>query len=190
MPPKIEFRFDARRAAAAAAYLLKLHGGELNHMKLIKLLYVADRTSLDRFGRPIVGDRYVSMKHGPVLSRVYNFIKEEDGTPSVWSVLIERGPDKMTVRLLDNDPSFDALSAADLEILEEIAALYKEWNQYKLRDMTHQEFEEWQNPGTSSRELPVERVLEVGLKKSPEEIARVRQSAAEKKHFENIFGAA
>jgi uncharacterized phage-associated protein len=186
----IRFRFDERKAAAAAAYLLKLHGGKLNHMKLIKLLYVAERTSLDRFGRPIVGDRYVSMKHGPVLSRVYNFIKDEAGTPSVWSVLIERGDDKLTVRLLDNDPNLGPLSDADVLILEEITKLYQGWDQYKLRDMTHEEFAEWQNPGNSSRELPVERVLEIGLKKSPEEIARVRQAAVETKHFENIFGAA
>jgi hypothetical protein len=73
--------------------------------------------------------------------------------------------------------------------VEEISKLYKDWDQYKLRDLTHDEFEEWQNPGNSSRELSVERVLEVGLGKSREQIERVRQTARETSHFEKLFGA-
>lgn len=185
--PKIQFRFDPRRAADAAAYLLKLAGGVMNYMRLIKLLYVADRISLDRFGRPIVGDRYVSMKHGPVLSNLYNLIKEQ-AEPPAWSVLIERDSET-TVRLL-SDPDLGSLSDADITILDEVTRLYRELDQYKLRDMTHDEFAEWQNPGNSSRELPVERILRIGLQKSPEEIERIRKSTEEKTYFENLFGAA
>ena len=61
----------------------------MKHLRLIKLLYIAERTSLDRFGRPIIGDRYVSVRHGPALSNVYNLIKEEV-SETVWSINIER----------------------------------------------------------------------------------------------------
>jgi uncharacterized phage-associated protein len=186
MGPKIVFKFDPRKAADAAALLLRLHGGEMNHMRLIKLLYVAERTSLDRFGRPIVGDRYVAMAHGPVVSNVYNLIKEEVQPPA-WSVLIERSsPTSVSLRA---DSDHGSLSEADVQILTEIAHLYRQMDQFKLRDMTHEEFAEWEDPGRSSREIPVERILEV-LGKTPEQIEQVRQAAEERTHFENLFGAA
>ena len=42
-----------------------------DYIKLIKLLYLADRAALIETGSPITGDRYVSMKFGPVLSNVF-----------------------------------------------------------------------------------------------------------------------
>jgi uncharacterized phage-associated protein len=57
----VRFPFDERKAAQAAAYLLKKHDGRLNFMKLIKLLYLADRKSLLENGKPITGDRMLAM---------------------------------------------------------------------------------------------------------------------------------
>ncbi|MCX6915882.1 MAG: Panacea domain-containing protein, partial [Verrucomicrobia bacterium] len=56
-------------------------------MKLIKLLYLADRTALLRWGRPITTDTYVSMDRGPVLSRVLDLATDEDlpGQTSIWA---------------------------------------------------------------------------------------------------------
>lgn len=186
MAAKIKFKFDARKAADAAAFLIQRHGGEMNYMKLIKLLYVAERTSLDRFGRPIIGDRYVSMKFGPVVSKVYNLIKEEeDYLP--WSVLIEKVSD--TTVAVRSEPDLGSLSDADIAILTEVSDLYQKMDQFKLSKLTHDEFEEWTNPGNSSRPITVERVLEV-LGKSPEEIDRIRRNTEEKQSFDRLFGAA
>jgi len=49
----------------------------MSYLKLIKLLYIIDREALLRWGRPLTGDRYVSMDHGPVLSQTLNLITEE-----------------------------------------------------------------------------------------------------------------
>ena len=46
----------------------------MSYMKLIKLLYLADREALLRWGRPITFDAYVSMDRGPVLSSVLDLI--------------------------------------------------------------------------------------------------------------------
>ena len=59
----VTYRED--KATQAAARLLRLAGGKLNHMKLMKLLYLADRRALIQWGRPITFDWYVSMPHGP-----------------------------------------------------------------------------------------------------------------------------
>ena len=49
-------------------------GGSLPLIKLVKLLYLAERLSLQRYGEPITGDKLVSMPHGPVLSMTYDHI--------------------------------------------------------------------------------------------------------------------
>ena len=59
-------------------HLLTKGGGRLHIISLMKLLYLAERESLRVFSKPICGDTYVSMEHGPVLSQVYDFVKNEE----------------------------------------------------------------------------------------------------------------
>ena len=68
----VEFRFHSRKAVEAAALLLKLHGKPMKYLGLLKMLYIADRITLERMDQPITGDNFVSMKYGPVLSGVYD----------------------------------------------------------------------------------------------------------------------
>src|SRR3972149_552546 len=70
----IRFPFRERKAAQAAAHLLRLHGGAMYYILLIKLLYLADRQSLIETGQPITGDRLVSMDWGPVVSQTLTLI--------------------------------------------------------------------------------------------------------------------
>jgi uncharacterized phage-associated protein len=71
----IRFTFDERKATAVASALLQLAGRSMHYLELLKLLYYADRESLDLYGQPITGDRYVNMRHGPVLRSVYDLVK-------------------------------------------------------------------------------------------------------------------
>src|SRR3989304_5613958 len=83
-------RYREDKAAQAAARLLKLGGGKMNHMKLVKLLYLADRKALLKWGRPITFDWYVSMPHGPALSFTLDKINDSappDGS-SYWHRII------------------------------------------------------------------------------------------------------
>ena len=72
-------RFNERRATEAAARFLKLRGGRMSYLKLIKLLYLLDREALLRWGRPVTTDRYISMDNGPVVSRIYDLIRRRAG---------------------------------------------------------------------------------------------------------------
>src|SRR5438094_5768402 len=88
----IKFTFNERKAAQAASRLIQQSGGEMNYLALMKLLYLVDREALIRFGRPVTGDRVVSMKHGPVLSRIYDLIaqKKQGLPPGEWHQFIPR----------------------------------------------------------------------------------------------------
>ena len=83
----IKFPFDERKAKSAASVLLQQEGGRMPYIRLIKLLYLADRESIDRRGRPIVGGRYVSMKYGPVLSEVLDLVRTGG---LEWSEAVEK----------------------------------------------------------------------------------------------------
>jgi uncharacterized phage-associated protein len=72
----MRLRFNEAKATQAAARLLRNRGGTMSYMKLIKLLYLADREALASWGRPITTGNYVSMDKGPVLSHVLDRINE------------------------------------------------------------------------------------------------------------------
>jgi hypothetical protein len=109
----INFKFDERKAAQVAGRLISQGGGEMNYMALLKLLYLIDREALLRWGKTITGDKIVAMKHGPVLSRIFDLISQKkQGLPkSTWHNLIPRpSPYVYTVRFsgVPDSPSCDA----------------------------------------------------------------------------------
>jgi uncharacterized phage-associated protein len=186
----IRFRFNERKAAAAASLLLELAGGTMEYLRLIKLLYYADRESLDTLGRPISGDRYYSLPHGPVLSRVYDLVKAIVFGPTgtdvgPWGDHIE-GAGRYGLHL-KKQPDMGALSEAEVNILTQVFRQYRERDKWDLRDGTHA-LPEWNDPGGSAREIRVEMILEV-LGKSDSEIEEIRQHALETAHFDRVFGA-
>ena len=172
------FRYNPEKTAQAAAHLIRRAGGRMNYMKLIKLLYLADRGSLERWGEPITGDRFVSMTHGPVLSRVYDQIAtgpDPRGSPEPWFRLIER--EGYDVRTLAPNPPADELSRRELALLDSVFEEFREMDQWQMRDYCHAELPEWEDPQGSSNPIPFERVLQV-LGKSAEEIREAKEEAA------------
>src|SRR5688572_11252679 len=70
--------FSVERTAQAAGILLQAEEGHrMKYIRLLKLLYVADRESIKQTGFPITGDDVYAMKKGPVLSTTYNLLKGE-----------------------------------------------------------------------------------------------------------------
>jgi len=180
----IEFIFDEKKTAQAAAHLLKLHGGTMNYMVLIKLLYLADRTTLVETGNPITGDKMFSMPHGPVLSRVLDLISmgKEDSRP--WYEYISEPKRKYNVSLVQKDPDADELSAYEIMVLEDIHHKCGSLSKWDLRDFTHT-LPEWKDPGGSSIPMLPEEILEAA-NKSREEIKRIAEDAQELKFLHDL----
>ena len=51
---KMLLEFDYKKATQAINYLTKKEGGQIDKLKLIKLIYLADRYHLRRYGRRVV----------------------------------------------------------------------------------------------------------------------------------------
>jgi uncharacterized phage-associated protein len=170
----IKFSFNLEKATQAAARFLKLNKGSMSYLGLIKLMYLADREALRRLERPISGDRYVSMKNGPVLSRVKNLITEEDETEDYWRQSISI-PENYSVKLLE-DPGNAELCEAEEEIIDQVFEQYGHLKPFKLADLTHEICDEWEKPqedGPGSLPIPIERILEA-VGKDDKDIQRIR----------------
>ena len=155
--------FNERKVAQMAAYLLHKRGGRMSHLKLMKLLYLADRESMRRFGAPISGDHVVAMPHGPVLSRVYDHMTGMvESCPDGWEDWItDRENHEVSLRKkIDSRDDLDMLSDADIEVLDEVWANFGRMSRWKLRDYTHDQCPEWQDPEGSSEPIPYSRVFE------------------------------
>ena len=144
----------------AAFFLDKTQNKRMPYLKLMKLMYLAERESLLRWGFPLTGDKLVSMKHGPVLSTVLDYINGNK-TEKNWNRIIKTDKDAYDV-LLTKEISYDELSKAEKELLEEIWAKFGQMTQWELRDWTHSNCKEWKDPAGSSTPIEYEDILKTG----------------------------
>ena len=119
----MEFFFDEAKTTQAASLLLEQHRNTMPCVKLVKLLYLADRQSLVEIGSPITGDRFVSLKDGPSLDRVLELIREPNLVDdSTWHRHIQC----MGRNVALYDPAgATRLSRYELRILTAIAEAYR-----------------------------------------------------------------
>ncbi len=164
--------FDPRKAAEVAAFMLHRAGGRLPVIKLIKLMYLAERESLITFGEPLIGDRLVSMPHGPVLSMTLNQMNGDGdiAAQQLWDSWIDARENhevslKAAHGLKTPETDLLSLSESDFEVLQSIWSQFGHWDKWVLRDYTHTSAcPEWQDPEGSNLPISYERLLEVNGK--------------------------
>src|SRR5271168_467516 len=82
----MSFPFKILKTIQAIGVLLRYDGVKrMNYMRLLKLLYIADRESLRETGRPVTGGPVIAMERGPVLKEVYDLILGQHREMSLWS---------------------------------------------------------------------------------------------------------
>lgn len=178
--------FDERKATQVAALLLRQRGGRMSYLKLIKLLYLADRESLARWGFSITKDRYVSMPHGPVVSNTYNLMIDE-GDKHYWSRYISPPLGQYELEVTGEACPTDTLSRAEEKLLTETFERYGHMDRWQLRDFTHH-LPEWHDPAGSSLPISVREILEAqGL--PAEEIAAITREIELEEKTERILGS-
>lgn len=136
-------RFDEPSAIQALSYLAShANGRKITKLVALKLIYLADRYHLRKYGRTILGDEYRAMKYGPVAMNTKKLIERMEQTKdSAGGYLsVERMPGKrLAIRpLVSTDTS--QLSETDLEALD--CAIQQLFLHADIVDFTHQ-FPEW-----------------------------------------------
>lgn len=180
---------NEQKVAQMAAYLLKKRGGCMAHLKLMKLLYLADREAMARYGAPITGDRVVSMPHGPVLSMTLNLMDGDvESSPNGWDEWIS---DKANHELsLNHDvmnADLDELSQADIEVLEEVWTKFGKMSRWEIRDYTHT-LPEWEDPNGSSNAIPYRKIM-MALGRSEEEASYLCAEIEAERAIDKLFAS-
>ena len=144
--------FDIRKAIAAAGYICKLNGGSFDMLRLIKAIYIAERAALLEWHRPITGDQFWSLEHGPIVSRIYDLIRDRIIGPEreAWTAVFNPR-DRDTISLkgeVDTGP----LSQREKDALANAFNKVKDLSIGQVIDLVHA-LPEWKNPGKSA--LPI-----------------------------------
>lgn len=161
---RLRSEFDIDKTVQAAAVLLREAPDQsVELIRLMKLMYLADRASVQGCGRAITGDRYVAMDNGPVLSELYDTMKDQSIHSDVWRRFFQR---RQFVITLANDPGVGRLSPFEVQTLQEQARAFEHIDTWDLVERTHT-LAEWvkNKPAKrSSRSIPIEDIFEaVGI---------------------------
>lgn len=130
--------FAPAKAAAAIGYLVKQTGADL--YSVMKMIYLADKVHLGRYGRTVTGDVYVAMAKGPVPDRSYNLCKyvrgdraSFDPLPNARELFVMKGN---AIQLL-REPNLAELSRSDIRALDEVSAIHRKGGWPAVADASH-----------------------------------------------------
>ena len=174
---RLRFEFSLDKFVAVMAYLADVGKiQDLTKLKAAKLLFFADKAHLLKYGRPILGDRYVSMDHGPVPSAALDLMNRLITPDEIDDPVREQLRATLSVHRLSfarNQPfrarvhgeaAYQHLSQSERDVLDEVIATYGRKPVGELIDLTHKEYAWRISDGTrlrgSSAPMPYELFFE------------------------------
>jgi len=133
----ITFDFRPEKFLNAVAYLGKRCPGTTKK-KICKLLYFADKEHLLQYGRPITGDTYYRLPHGPIPTQGLDLLNGKGSLANLavrdkffeidgWDVRVKR----------DFEPP--AFSKSELRVLENVCRAYGKLPAHELERLSHEE---------------------------------------------------
>lgn len=167
--------YKEEKSSQIAAFFTSREGGHISHLKLLKLMYIADRKSLEKLGFPMTYDKMKSLPHGPILDMTLNYIgSSATPMPESWRGMLSKNCAN-SISVCSNSVINDSmLSEVDSDILNEVYDEFGHFEKYQLRDLTHdpKAFPEWKDPNGSSSPIHYESVF-IALGDS-EEVAEIK----------------
>lgn len=140
--PRVRFRLNWDKAIEAVVWLAKKKP-QIGPFYIAKVLYFADKAHLQKYGRPILGDTYIAMEHGPVPSGVQDMLTQNT---FLDPDILQKSSDAISINNASppqisavRPPNLALFSGTDIECLEEAFAKYSKMPFSKLRNLTHKE---------------------------------------------------
>jgi uncharacterized phage-associated protein len=139
------FNFDHEKATQILNFFASKAGGKINKMKALKLIFLADRYHLRKYGRLVSDDCYVAMKYGPVPSTIMDIAEADeylDNTIRDYVISNIRASDD-GLRIESLKPADTGyFSASDIEAFIFAWDNFGQLDQWGLSDFTHN-YPEW-----------------------------------------------
>ncbi|MFN8318439.1 MAG: Panacea domain-containing protein [Saprospiraceae bacterium] len=138
--------FDFHKSVQCLVYIAQQLGvDEVNKMKTLKLIWLADRIHLLKYGRPITCASYLAMKNGPVASEIRDILELNsafsDQRRSYINEFILTVPKSYNYSVTGSI-DLDEFSDSDLDCLDIILAHFGKLDEFQLSDLSH-EYPEW-----------------------------------------------
>ncbi|MBF0538603.1 MAG: SocA family protein [Nitrospirae bacterium] len=183
----IPFKFNQQKSTHVAALFIECNGGTINYIKLIKLLYLADREALNRWERPLTGDSYVLTSKGPVLSNIYDLIRyaEISSDATYWYTRLSRQDDDVSLK---QSPQTCELSQRELDLVIEIDKKYKPYDSLQMIEICQRDCSECKNTGEPPIPITADDILKT-FNKTDEEINNIAEDIAEINYLDSLIGS-
>jgi uncharacterized phage-associated protein len=139
------FSFDHKKATQILNYFATRAGGKINRMKALKLVFLADRYHLRKYGRLVSNDLYIAMKLGPIPSLIMDIAEADKSLNKNFKEYVLKYL-KVTNNTIiestkDVDDSF--FSESDVEALSFSWKTFSHLDQWGISDFTHN-YPEWE----------------------------------------------
>jgi uncharacterized phage-associated protein len=170
----MNFPTNPRKVTAAVARLIQKSGADVDYLRISKLIYLADRESILKRGIPIVGGTYFSMRKGPTIGEVMNYVKRRNAPG--WKSVIS--PLRGHALNLIGDPEYASLTAPEIEILDAVVAQHFNRTTDDLVEWCHEHCGEYENVPAARKPIDIETILSKEGRSSGQ-IQRVAERAKE-----------
>lgn len=136
-----------RQAAQMAVAFIRRANAPIGKLRLVKLMYLAEREAMRRFLLPIVEDRVCAMQKGMALSETWRLARGRSSPMSTgdWGGHIVRTDRGLNVRKGVSVQSLDALSEDDLHVIGQVWDDYGAMSEHELVLDVHHKLPEWIN---------------------------------------------
>ncbi len=132
----------------ALGYLLSLDDNKKMHrVKLIKLLWVADRFHIRKYGRTVSESEYCAMFHGPVCSLALDIAQLSHGgfglSDDDIGYISEYFTSDERFTAMSKNPGEDYLSETDKEMMRKAYQVFNSAEDFNLADQISHKYPEW-----------------------------------------------
>ncbi|RYD76299.1 MAG: DUF4065 domain-containing protein [Verrucomicrobiaceae bacterium] len=165
--------FSEEKATGLAYSFVHKAKGQLPHVKLMKLMYLAERELLRARGVTMTNDLLKNLDNGPVLSKSYNCMKREgqrNTDPNLgkhWRLYLSPIQNKT---ITEKHPVIvnRLFMPFQLNVIDRVWDEFNKFSEEDLINYTH-DLPEWHNPHGSSKDIDIYEVF-AGLGFSGEEL--------------------
>ena len=145
MKKTITFQINYHKILESVVYCAFKMGGSINKYNLMKVIFFADKYHLNRYMRPITGDRYVKMQYGTVPSATKDMIDTKDRDWVLHTLQIDDYPFSCETVKTDylikakREPKIEYFSESDVEALDKGIAEYGNLSFKEVERKNHEE---------------------------------------------------
>lgn len=163
MNTKIKFNINYNSIIATILYIIDKMNGQVNKYNLMKIIFATDKYHLNKYGRPVTGDYYISMEYGTVPSNIKDIIDGNNKDYYLNILQIDNYPfevsdEKRNYFIKSNiKPNKEGLSESDIEALDEGIKEYGYLTFNEVMEKNHNE-KCWQETELNSM-IPFEKMI-------------------------------